>query len=183
MFKIDTPRLTLRDLLESDLELFYQLGSDPAIKQFQHYIRVESKAEARSWLQNAILHNQEVPRQGYNLAVIRKPDLEWVGWFGFGVADDSSIGDIEFGYAICKQYWSMGYATEAVRQVIEYCFKDLRVRKVFGECDRENAGSARVMEKAGLHWETSYSEIDQNTGKLHEILRYTVSDHEWEIKK
>ena len=57
MFSIETPRLIIRDLLESDLKPFFQLGSDPAIKRFQHYIRVENENEARSWLQNAVFHN------------------------------------------------------------------------------------------------------------------------------
>lgn len=182
MFSIETSRLILRNLLEADLKPFYKLGSDPAIKQFQHYIRVENENEARSWLQNAVCHNQEVPRRGYNLAIIRKQDMQWVGWIGFGEADDPSIADIEVGYAICKRYWGMGYATEAVHGVINYCFKELGVRKIFGECDRENPGSARVLEKAGLHWESSCSESDEVTGKRHEMLRYSISAKEWEDK-
>jgi ribosomal-protein-alanine N-acetyltransferase len=179
MFSIETSRLIIRDLLELDLTPFFQLGSDPAIKQFQHYIRVENENEARSWLQNAIFHNQELSRNGYNLAVIRKQDMEWVGWIGFGKADDLSIADIEVGYAICKKYWGLGYATEAVRGVTDYCFNVLGVMKIFGECDRENLGSARVMEKVGYHWESSYPEIDEATGETHEMLRYTISASQW----
>jgi ribosomal-protein-alanine N-acetyltransferase len=182
MFSIETSRLILRDLLGSDLKPFFQLGSDPAIIRFQHYIRAENENEARSWLQNAVFHNQKVPRKGYNLAVIRKQDMEWVGWIGFGEADNPSIADIEVGYAICKKYWGMDYATEAVRRVTDFCFKELGVKKIFGECDRENPGSARVMEKVGYHWESSYPEIDEATGETNEMLRYSISAQEWEGK-
>ena len=35
----------------------------------------------------------------------------------------------EIGYALGKAYWGHGYATEAARAVLEYAFRDLRVRR------------------------------------------------------
>jgi ribosomal-protein-alanine N-acetyltransferase len=179
MFTIETPRLILRDVLESDLEAFFQLGSDPAVCQFQHYIRVQDENAARQWLQNAVAGNQELPRKGYNLAILRKPDMALVGWIGFGEAEDRSIADIEFGYAVRAQYRGEGYASEAARGVLAFCFTELGVGKVFGECDRENHASARVLEKAGLHWQASVTEIDPAGGEPHEVLRYVITAQAW----
>lgn len=49
-----------------------------------------------------------------------------------------------------KEYWRKGYATEAVRLVLEYCFKWLNLRKVYARVYEYNIASQRVLEKDGF---------------------------------
>jgi len=57
-------------------------------------------------------------------------------------------GDI--GYVLARHYWRRGYATEAVRAVVEWVASVEPVFRVWAVCDTANAASARVLEKVGM---------------------------------
>lgn len=57
---------------------------------------------------------------------------------------------MDFGYAILPEFTDKGYATEALTALISYCFNNLKVKKIFGDCIVTNIASQKVMLKAGL---------------------------------
>ena len=62
-------------------------------------------------------------------------------------------GEAEIGFALGRKSWGQGLMTEAVRSVVAWAFELVQARRVWATCDAENLASARVLEKAGLHWE------------------------------
>ena len=52
-----------------------------------------------------------------------------------------------------KSYRGKGIATEAVRLLSDYAFRDLSLAKVIGGCYSNNSGSKKVFEKAGFKLE------------------------------
>jgi RimJ/RimL family protein N-acetyltransferase len=58
----------------------------------------------------------------------------------------------EFGvfYAFGEDYRGRGYATEAVRAMLDYAFGVLNVKRVVCNTGRDNAASARMMERVGM---------------------------------
>jgi RimJ/RimL family protein N-acetyltransferase len=54
------------------------------------------------------------------------------------------------GYVIARAEWGKGYATEALRAVIEDGLAQPEITRVAAVCDVENLASARVMEKASM---------------------------------
>ena len=50
MFAIKTKRLILRDLLEEDGPVLYQLRSNPAVTRHIDYIKSETGADTFEWL-------------------------------------------------------------------------------------------------------------------------------------
>ncbi len=183
MFKIETPRLILRDLLEVDFPSFFELCCDPGVKQFQDFLWVENEEKALALLKSIGFHNKVAQRRAYNLAIIRKQGMVWMGWMGFSKADDPAIGDFEFGYALLKNYRGNGFMTEALLRVIEYCFKELGIEKIYGGCLQENIASIRVMEKAGLRLEEVNQEIDEASGIITYARRYCMTRDEWKSLK
>ena len=174
MFTIKTPRLILRDLLESDLQPFFALASDPAVTNFQTFIRVENEAQACAWLKEAAFLHQQRPRAVYSLAILRKEDQAWLGWIGMGPPTDKTLGDLDFGYALATQFWGHGYMSEALRGLLDFSFRELPVNTIFGECEQENPGSARVMEKAGLALEAAFTEFDDLSARTKNMRRYAI---------
>jgi ribosomal-protein-alanine N-acetyltransferase len=56
----------------------------------------------------------------------------------------------ELGYWIGKPYWGMGYATEAVRALVQYAFATERFAYLTVGHFSDNPASARVIAKAGF---------------------------------
>ncbi|MBN2353701.1 MAG: GNAT family N-acetyltransferase [Spirochaetales bacterium] len=53
-----------------------------------------------------------------------------------------------------KKYWNNGYGTEALKAMIIFGFKVIKLHRIFAGCDFGNFASKRIMEKAGMRFES-----------------------------
>jgi RimJ/RimL family protein N-acetyltransferase len=58
----------------------------------------------------------------------------------------------EVGYWLGAKFWGKGYATEAVRAVIDHVFTDLDCEAIHSAARVTNPASRRVLEKCGFQW-------------------------------
>ncbi len=58
----------------------------------------------------------------------------------------------ELGYWLGVKHWGKGYATEAVRAVIDHTFTDLDCDAIHSSARVTNPASRRVLEKCGFQW-------------------------------
>lgn len=79
-------------------------------------------------------------------AIERLVDRRLVGGVGFRWRD----GAPEVGYWVGRPFWGQGYATEAVRRLLDWLFADAGGERVLSETLSENRASARVLEKSGF---------------------------------
>jgi RimJ/RimL family protein N-acetyltransferase len=70
-----------------------------------------------------------------------------------GVCGVEPGGDrTELGYWLGTHYWGQGYATEAVRAVIDHAFAELGCEELQSGARISNPASRRVLEKCGFQW-------------------------------
>ncbi|MCW4385992.1 GNAT family N-acetyltransferase [Salinibacterium sp. SYSU T00001] len=74
-------------------------------------------------------------------------------WTQGEVAEAGRGVQAELGWTLDPAYQGRGYATEAVRRVIELCFGELGLRRVHAGCFAANEPSWRVMERLGMRRE------------------------------
>lgn len=166
---VKTDRLLLRELEESDSENMLLLSSDPEVTKYMDYIIFKNGTEAKKWVKEKVYNNQ-IPRSSYNFVIELKDNNEFVGWIGIGESNNPTKGNSDFGYAILGKYWGKGIATEALRAVIDFVWKETKANKIYGECQIQNIASIKVMEKAGMKFETEFEE------KSRESVRYTITE-------
>ena len=58
----------------------------------------------------------------------------------------------ELGYWLGLAYWGRGFATEAVRALIDHAFTDLELESLQAGARVTNPASRRVLEKCGFQW-------------------------------
>lgn len=75
-------------------------------------------------------------------------DGELIGGCGVDLHDDGP----EIGYWLGVPYWGRGYATEAVRALIDYAFDELQHEALAAGARVSNPASRRVLEKCGFQW-------------------------------
>ena len=84
----------------------------------------------------------------YAIWMIELKDSTHIGELCFkGLSAD---GIAEIGYGISEAYQNNGYATEAVKAVLEWAFAHPEVTAVEAETDSDNTASKRVLEKCGF---------------------------------
>lgn len=72
-----------------------------------------------------------------------------IGSIGLEFHDDRTRG--ELGYAIGREWWGQGYATEASRAMVDHGFRALGLQRITAHAMLRNPASSRVLQK--LHFE------------------------------
>jgi ribosomal-protein-alanine N-acetyltransferase len=84
-------------------------------------------------------------------AVVEKKSGELAGHCGLRFIPE--IGETEVLYALGKDFWGKGYATEAARASVEYGFQKIGLDRIIALAVPQNIASRRVMEHCGLTYE------------------------------
>jgi len=71
-----------------------------------------------------------------------------VGDIGFMGPPDGGI--VEIGFSVIPDRRRRGFATEAARSLVDWAFRDPRIRQVDARSEPENEASARVLRAAGF---------------------------------
>jgi len=74
-----------------------------------------------------------------------------VGFCGLRPIDDTR--EIELLYALVRERWGEGLATEAANAVLRHAFLRLGLERVAGRTDSPNLASVRVLERLGMQFE------------------------------
>ena len=75
------------------------------------------------------------------------------GWAQEEVADQAKCVQGELGWTFDPAFGGKGYATEAVRALIDLCFGPLGLRRLHADCFFDNEPSWRLMERLGMRRE------------------------------
>ncbi|MBS4174802.1 GNAT family N-acetyltransferase [Bacillus sp. FJAT-49736] len=82
--------------------------------------------------------------------VVNKEENTIIGDIGFK-GKPNSEHTVEVGYGIVPSAQNKGYATEAVRKIIDWAFTNDEVEKVVAECLIDNYASIKVLEKLKMN--------------------------------
>lgn len=102
------------------------------------------------------------------------------GWAQLEVADDAKQVEAELGWVLDPGYTGHGYATEAIRAVIDVCFGPLGLRRVHAGCFADNEPSWRLMERLGMRREEfSRKTALHRSGEWLDGMNYGILAEEW----
>ena len=116
-------------------------------------------------------------KPGQEFAVELRETGELVG--GISIVPDEQNRRASLGYWCAIGHWGRGYATEAVRAIIDYGFRDLDLNRIHAECRSDNPASARVLAKVGMTQEGRLREHSFRLGRVADKLQFGILRSEW----
>lgn len=150
MSLVDTKRLMIKPSSLDNLEKVCALFSDPEVMRYVG-TGVKSREETVTYLEKSIKHHD---KHGFSFCdIYEKETGTFIGRAGLiylEMKDDQP--DIEVGYALHKQFWKKGYATELASAFLNWGFENLAVNKLVAVIHPENEKSRRVLENSGMHY-------------------------------
>lgn len=179
MKTLETERLILRKFKEDD---FAQVHSYSSCAENLTYMLwgPNSEEQTRDFLKRAISRAQENPRANYQYAAVLKNTDNLIGGCGL----DLSGGKAEMGWILHRDCWKQGYGAEMGKALLKFGFEELALHRIIAECDAENYGSYRVMEKIGMRREGLLIEgrpANKITDKKYsDKVIYAILKDEWE---
>ncbi|HEX5396733.1 MAG TPA: GNAT family protein [Candidatus Limnocylindria bacterium] len=94
---------------------------------------------------------------------------------------DWSVPRLEIGYWLRTSFTGQGYATEAVRGITDYAFRELDAERLEIWCDARNERSAAVARRAGFTQEALMRHNERDAaGELSDSLGFALLREEWE---
>jgi ribosomal-protein-alanine N-acetyltransferase len=154
---IETPRLILRHPRLADVPtLFEFLGDAEAMR----YTRAD--ASLRECHRRIAVHEWHRRRNGYApWTIVAKADSRTIGWGGLYDDPFEPGWGVEVIYFFHPSAWRQGYASEMVAACMGVADWTLRLPQVHAFAHPENAGSRRVLEKAGFETVRFLPEMDR----------------------
>ena len=107
-----------------------------------------------------------------NLAFAIEADGELIGSISANRCANIHFRTAELGYYLGEPYWGRGFATEAVRQICDYIYRNTDIIRIFAEPFAYNTASCRVLEKAGFQLEGLLRSNAVKNGRILDMKMY-----------
>ena len=148
MQEIETERLRLRKFVIEDAnEIFREWANNENVTKYLTWERHKSAAQTKAWLLDVIAGYEQDNKYCWGIELKDTGGL--IGSIGaniiWEIARNASVG-----YYLGERFWGYGYATEALRAVVDYLFYDVHVNRIEACHSINNPPSGRVMQKAGM---------------------------------
>ena len=116
-------RLFLREFVSDDCSAVQSYAGDAEVTRFTDW-GPNSLDDTRSFLAATAAQSGMPDRREFDLAVVDTRTQDLVGGASLRVTD-AEQREGEIGYVIHPAYWSLGYATEAAKLLLEFGFDQL----------------------------------------------------------
>jgi len=169
----------LRPVRMSDAPRFVKWFADPEVNQFIMTRNITLEKE-REYIKKLPQRKKE----GKHAFAIDTKDGVHIGSIGLDVNKTNRLGG--FGIVIGdKNYWNSGYGTDAVKTILNYGFRKLKLHKIIlnGGVFGYNPRAIRAYEKAGFKKEGVNREAVFYGGKFHDDILMGIIDREWRKRK
>jgi len=148
----ETNRLIFRELTQNDAEGLFEFFGDPEAIRHLPGTGTKSRNEIEEWLSLVFQSYQNMHFGPW--AVILKESNEFLGYCGLYLQKNVDGKDeVEILYGLIRQYWGMGYATEAAIGVYEYGKTKLKLKRFISLVEPSNLRSSNVVKKVGMKLE------------------------------
>jgi RimJ/RimL family protein N-acetyltransferase len=125
----------------------------------------------------------ENPVTDHIYAVVLKDTEAHIGGCQLKISD----GEASVGWLLHRDHWKKGYGTEIGEELLRFGFEEKNIHRITAECDAENHGSYRVMEKIGMRREglmiASRPANKLSNRPFSDALLYAILKEEWEAQR
>lgn len=171
--RVDTARLALvRPTIDDAAAVFERYASDREVTRFLGWPRHQSIADTHAFLEFSASEWDRWPAGPY--LIRSRHDGRLLGGTGLGFeAPDEAVT----GYVLARDAWGQGYATEALRAVLDIA-RGLGNIRLYALCHPEHPASRRVLEKCGFTRDSAWSGQVEfpnlAAGLLQDAVRYAL---------
>lgn len=138
---LQTSRLTLRGITEEDTYVIVALRSDPNVYKYFVSPHQITEEEHLAWFKNNYIFNED--------------RIDWIAFdvvgnlVGvFGVKREiNNSKEAEVSYILSPEQYGKGYASEAIKRLIQFCREEWKCAFVTAEVHENNIDSIRFAEK------------------------------------
>ncbi|WP_159665533.1 GNAT family N-acetyltransferase [Andreprevotia sp. IGB-42] len=172
----------MRDIQPADTAAVFALFANDSVTEFYDVASFSDMAEAAQWIASC---RSAYPAEGmggfrWAIALAAAPDT-LIGSCGF-YAVHPQFCSLAIGYDLHPAYWGNGYAAEAVRAMLNFCFTrhfPCPVNRVTATTDLGSHKSITLLRKLGFVEEGVLRQYGYWKGKFHDVRLFSLLQLEW----
>lgn len=167
LVRLETSRLILRPIEESDFGFLYETMNGPSVRSvWEHEFE---RKDIEEWIERRKAGYRE---NGYDyMLALHRETGEPVGQAGLlkeRLMDKQVLG---IGYIMSERHMGKGYATECARGLAAAAFEDLGQKEIYCDIRPGNLPSIAVAKKLGMEAAGSFEKLYHGMEMLHIIYR------------
>lgn len=157
---LETERLLLRPLAESDADVEIEIGTDPEVMRYvgetdteasvvrnmPKYVKRCAAGCIGIWCVIDRSTEEKLGTAALLPLPIEEDDTNW----DLVAGDELPDCEIEIGFILKRSSWGKGYATEVCSRLLEFAFEEAPLEEVVAVTDLANTASQNVLEKCGM---------------------------------
>lgn len=173
----ETDRLLLRYFRDDDLPPFLAYRNDPEVARYQSWESIGEET-ARRLLAEMRRLRPGLPGEWFLFAIELKETGALIGDCTLKIPyEPQEQGEI--GYTLDRAYQGKGYASEAVRALLDLTFLKLDLHRVTAIAHVDNARSLALMERIGMRQEAHFIQAAWFKGEWCDQYQYAILQEEW----
>ena len=182
---IETERLYLRQWQASDFAPFAEMNANPEVMEYFPKLLTTSMSNTIAKKCQTLIEDN-----GWGFwAVSRKSGSnksdDFIGMVGLNNvhADMPFAPAVEIAWRLHKDYWGLGYATEAARAALDFAFTELALEDVVAFTAVINKRSQKLMQRIGMtdtQDNFSHPMLDADHRLVEHVL-YKITRKQWQL--
>ncbi|MEG4396964.1 GNAT family N-acetyltransferase [Microcoleus sp. BROC3] len=143
---LETQRLVLKQILDSDLNTLHRIFTDSYVRRYL----CDGEIWSLQQVEEMLAENQKLfSEKKFGLwSIETNTEQEVIGFVGLWYFFEEEQPQLV--YALLPTATKKGYATEAATKILEYGFNELGFNYLVASCDRPNIESQKVAERLGM---------------------------------
>lgn len=140
---LTTSRLLLRVMTAADADDLREWTPNAAL--YQYWGKRPGKADMHPEL---LFSAPPRPGKSFHWGIVHRADQKVIGEAWVYLIENDLMAKLAI--RLSDKYHGQGLATEALREVVRFCFEKTQLRRLWSDVDVRNAASVRMLEKAGF---------------------------------
>jgi ribosomal-protein-alanine N-acetyltransferase len=147
---LNTGRLKLRPIEQSDVDALHALWTDPDVRRYLWADQILPREQVADIVDKSVA---SFAQEGFGFFAMELTDQsgEVIGFCGHRRSGEQD--QVELLYGIHPRYWGAGLVAEAAREVLQFGFENCGFDTVVAATDTPNQQSVRVLQKLGMTFE------------------------------
>ncbi|OQA48085.1 MAG: Ribosomal-protein-serine acetyltransferase [Firmicutes bacterium ADurb.Bin300] len=168
-----TDDLCLRKCSQKDIEEFYRLAVNPNVTKFVQWDNHKSIEETISYVTS--LEEEFSKGDRMTWAICSRAADVFMGLVSLSQINEKNFS-AEAGFWLGEEHWNNGYATQALKAVIDYgLYGNLNLHRIYARHFVEHLACGRVLQKAGMIFDGVERGSVYSKGRFFDAARYAIT--------
>lgn len=162
-------KINLRYPTLDDVDSITHFANDEAISKFTFVPYPYCQQDAIDFIELA--DNERKNETGLHFGIELKETKKIIGMIGLNIINHVHLRT-EVGYWVARNFWGQGIALEALNLMVEHCFYDKNLERVYAFVRPDNVASWKLLEKAGFEREGLLKKLMKKDGVRYDHYIY-----------